>query len=51
MIFWAPGESASHSMPAYMSSEFSRKTTMSTCSGLRTGEGTPLNQVTGRWQT
>ena len=34
-----------------MSSVFSRKMTMSTSSGLRTGEGTPRNQRTGRRQT
>ena len=34
-----------------MSSVFSRNITMSTSSGLRTGEGTPLNQRTGRRQT
>ena len=30
-----------HSIPAYTSSVFSRKITMLTCSGLRTGDGTP----------
>ena len=34
-----------------MSSVFSRKITMSTFSGERTGEGTPLNQRTGRRHT
>ena len=34
-----------------MSSVFSRKITMSTFSGALTGEGTPLNQRTGRRQT
>ncbi len=34
-----------------MSSVFSRKITMSTFSGARTGEGTPLNQRTGRRHT
>ncbi len=34
-----------------MSSVFSRKITMSTLSGRFTGEGTPLNQRTGRKQT
>ena len=34
-----------------MSSQFSRKITMLTASGCLTGEGTPLNQRTGRKQT
>ena len=34
-----------------MSSVFSRKITMSTFSGCFTGEGTPLNQRTGRRHT
>ena len=34
-----------------MSSEFSRKITMSTFSGSFSGEGTPLNQRTGRRHT
>ena len=34
-----------------MSSVFSRKITMSTSLGSRTGDGTPWNQRTGRWQT
>jgi hypothetical protein len=34
-----------------MSSAFSRKITMSTLSGSRSGEGTPLNQRTGRRHT
>src|SRR4026209_2481185 len=34
-----------------MSSAFSRKITMSTSSGCLTGDGTPVNQRTGRRQT
>ena len=34
-----------------MSSVFSRKITMSTCSGCFTGDGTPANQRTGRRHT
>ena len=34
-----------------MSSVFSRKITMSTCSGCFTGLGTPVNQRTGRRHT
>jgi len=40
--FLAPSELASHSIPAYISSAFSRKITVSTSSGCFTGEGTPL---------
>ncbi len=50
MSFFAFSEPAGHSMPAYTSSVFSRKITMSTFSGSLTGEGTPLNQRTGRTQ-
>ena len=38
---FASAEPAGHSRPAYTSSVFSRKTTMSTFSGARTGAGTP----------
>ncbi len=37
----APSVPASHSMPAYTSSVFSRNVTMSICSGFFIGEGTP----------
>ena len=44
------GVPASTSLPAYTSSVFSRKITMSTFSGGFTGEGTPWYQRTGRTQ-
>ena len=45
------GVPSSTSKPAYMSSVFSRKMTMSTSSGRFTGEGTPWNHRTGRRHT
>ena len=47
----ASGVMASTSRPAYMSSVFSRKITMSTSSGCLTGDGTPWNHRTGRRHT
>ena len=41
MTLFASADPAGHSMPAYTSSVFSRKMTMSTFCGSRTGEGTP----------
>ena len=49
--FFTSGVPACSSLPAYTSSVFSRKMTMSIFSGAFTGEGTPWNQRTGRRQT
>ena len=45
--FSDPSEPASHSTPAYISSEFSLKITISVFSGESTGLGTPLKYLTG----
>ena len=45
------GLPSASSRPAYTSSVFSRKITMSTRSGCFTGDGTPLNHRTGRRHT
>ena len=49
--FFASSESASHSIPAYISSEFSLNITISVFSGLTTGLGTPSKYLIGLWHT
>ena len=50
ITFLTSGEPASHSIPAYTSSEFSRKIIISTFSGAFTGDGVPSYQRTGLTQ-
>jgi len=50
MSLWASGVPSRHSIPAYTSSVFSRKMTMSRRSGCTTGAGTPGKARTGRTQ-
>ena len=50
VIFRENTEDIYAGIPAYISSVFSRNMTISTSSGFFTGEGTPLNHLTGRTQ-